>query len=141
MQIGDVRDDIVGMDDIGFETSVSHRCRQFLVKKFGDGGDACPLRCARDVVSRLDNNGQIAFRYSTVSGAKPGYPENPNGSVEDIAGITDKTGRVLGLMPHPERHFLFTHHPYWTRLEKTTAFGDGAKIFENGVKFARENLV
>ena len=102
-------------------------------------GNFIPI--SHDVVSRLDNNGQIAFRYSTVSGAKPGYPENPNGSVEDIAGITDKTGRVLGLMPHPERHFLFTHHPYWTRLEKTTAFGDGAKIFENGVKFARENLV
>ncbi|MBI3617620.1 MAG: phosphoribosylformylglycinamidine synthase I, partial [Candidatus Omnitrophica bacterium] len=68
------------------------------------------------VLAQLKQNGQVAFRYCDPRGGKPVYPENPNGSVDDIAGITDKTGRVLGLMPHPERHFLFTRHPFWTRL-------------------------
>ena len=93
-----------------------------------------------DVMNKLDHNGQIAFRYCSKSGTKPNYPENPNGSFDDVAGITDKTGRVLGLMPHPERHFLFTHHPSWTRLEKNGEYGDGAQIFKNGVEFAKENL-
>jgi phosphoribosylformylglycinamidine synthase I len=93
-----------------------------------------------NVLTRLDHNGQIAFRYCSPSGSRPHYPQNPNGSIEDIAGITDMTGRVLGLMPHPERHLLFTHHPYWTRLDKRSEYGDGAKLFENGVQFARESL-
>ena len=71
----------------------------------------------------------------------PKYPENPNGSVADIAGIVDKTGRILGMMPHPERHFLFTQHPYWTRLKKNGKYGHGAKIFENGINYAKENLL
>ena len=47
----------------------------------------------------------------------------------------------LGLMPHPERHFLFEQHPYWTRLTKKSEFGDGAKIFENGINYVKENLL
>ena len=59
------------------------------------------------------------------------------------SGITSMTatGRVLGLMPHPERHFLFEQHPFWTRLSKKSEFGDGAKIFENGVNYVKENLL
>lgn len=93
------------------------------------------------ILESLRKNGQIAFRYCTFDGDKPFYPENPNGSADHIAGITDKTGRILGLMPHPERHFLFTQHPFWTRLPKNGKFGDGAKIFENGVKYVKENLL
>lgn len=83
---------------------------------------------------------QIAFRYVSPDGGKAEYPLNPNGSPDDIAGITDPTGRVLGLMPHPERHFLFIHHPFWTRLTQKNKLGDGAKIFENGVRYAKEKL-
>ncbi len=95
------------------------------------------------VLKALVKNGQVAFRYCTAEGAKPGYPENPNGSTDDIAGITDSTGRILGLMPHPERYFLFTHHPYWTRLKsgRDKKFGQGAKIFENGVKYVKNRLI
>ena len=93
-----------------------------------------------EVLNHLKQNGQIAFRYCAPDGKDPQYPENPNGSVDHIAGITDKTGRILGLMPHPERHFLFVQHPFWTRLEKKGKFGDGAKIFENGVHYAEKNL-
>ncbi len=57
------------------------------------------------VKKQLESNGQIALRYVTVDGESPApYPFNPNGSTDDIAGITDPTGRILGLMPHPERN-------------------------------------
>jgi phosphoribosylformylglycinamidine synthase len=95
----------------------------------------------KKVMDALIANGQIALRYCSSDGSKPSYPDNPNGSTDDIAGICDTTGRILGLMPHPERHFLFEQHPYWTRLTKTSDYGDGAKIFENGVNYVKENLL
>ncbi len=92
------------------------------------------------VLSSIKKNNQIVFSYCDSKGRKADYPGNPNGSLEDIAGICDKTGRVLGLMPHPERHFLFEHHPHWTRLSKKSKLGDGAKIFKNGVNYAKKYL-
>jgi phosphoribosylformylglycinamidine synthase subunit PurQ / glutaminase len=95
----------------------------------------------KDVLKKLKDNGQVVFRYCDTKGRTPQYPDNPNGSVDHIAGISDRTGRILGLMPHPERHFLFTHHPFWTRLDKKNKHGQGAKIFENGVNYVKENLL
>ena len=95
----------------------------------------------KKVLDALADNGQIVLRYCTLDGGKPSYPDNPNGSIDDIAGITDTTGRVFGLMPHPERHFLFEQHPYWTRLTKKSELGDGARIFENGINYVKENLL
>jgi phosphoribosylformylglycinamidine synthase len=94
----------------------------------------------KKVLDALVSNGQIVLRYCAPDGGRPSYPDNPNGSIDDIAGITDTTGRVFGLMPHPERHFLFEQHPFWTRLTKKSEFGDGAKIFENGINYVMENL-
>lgn len=94
----------------------------------------------KQVLETLKANGQVIFHYCTKDGSAPVYPDNPNGSTENIAGICDTTGRVLGLMPHPERHFLSQQHPYWSRLTDRTKLGDGAKIFENGVNYIRENL-
>ena len=93
------------------------------------------------VLDLLESNGQVAFRYCGPHGGKPEYPHNPNGSIGDIAGITDRTGRILGLMPHPERHLLFTQHPFWTRLINNGRYGQGAKIFENGVNYAQKTLL
>ena len=93
------------------------------------------------VLQKLRNNGQIVFCYCSPEGGKPVYPENPNGSVEDIAGICDTTGRVLGLMPHPERHFFAIQHPSQTRLEEIGEFGDGAELFKNGIKYVKANLL
>lgn len=93
------------------------------------------------ILKQLADNNQIVFRYCSKEGRSPKYPENPNGSTDDIAGITDKTGRVLGLMPHPERHFLFYNHPFWTRLKSNGKYGDGAKIFENGVNYVKRHLL
>ncbi len=94
------------------------------------------------LLTELEVRGQVVFRYVTREGGKPGYPDNPNGSSDDIAGITDPTGRILGLMPHPERHFLGTQHPFWTRLDRNGDNpGDGAKIFQNGVEYVKKNLL
>ena len=95
----------------------------------------------QSILQTLKNNNQLIFKYTTADGQAPTYPANPNGSTEDIAGICDPTGRVLGLMPHPERHFFFEHHPSWARLTRTKSkLGDGARIFENGITYAKENL-
>jgi len=82
----------------------------------------------------LDQAGQIVLRYVDAAG-KPGpYPINPNGSQGDVAGICDMTGRVLGLMPHPERHVLPTQHPRWTR-NGLAEEGDGLRLFRNAVEY------
>ncbi|MFC1902457.1 phosphoribosylformylglycinamidine synthase I [Chloroflexota bacterium] len=67
--------------------------------------------------------------------SEAGYPYNPNGSVNNIAGICDTTGRVFALMPHPERHVRGTQHPQWTR-QGAKKYGDGFQIFLNAVKWA-----
>lgn len=65
------------------------------------------------------------------------YPYNPNGSVEGVAGLTDPTGRIFGLMPHPEAFNHITNHPRWTR--EKVSYAQGLVIFENAVKWIREN--
>jgi len=92
------------------------------------------------VLERLKANGQIVLQYSDAAGNAVNYPGNPNGSVEGIAGICDPSGRILGLMPHPERFTKATQHPHWTRLAEKP-MGQGNFIFQNAVKYARENLV
>jgi len=62
------------------------------------------------------------------------FPDNPNGSQANVAGVCDATGRVLGLMPHPERHIARTQHPRWTRPE-TTRTGDGLAMFVSAVAY------
>ncbi len=62
------------------------------------------------------------------------YPANPNGAMGDVAGISDATGRVLGLMPHPERFVDPTQHPCWTRRPKQET-GDGLRVFQNAVQY------
>ncbi|MEI8349761.1 MAG: phosphoribosylformylglycinamidine synthase I [Candidatus Omnitrophota bacterium] len=84
------------------------------------------------VLDAIEQNNQVALRYVDKGGDAAGYPFNPNGSLRSIAGIVDKTGRVFGLMPHPER-FIFEHQwPYW---KKKKLYPFGLKIFENGVKY------
>lgn len=91
------------------------------------------------VLERLKKNNQIVFQYCDEKAKLLGYPYNPNGSQDNIAGICDETGRIFGLMPHPERHIDILQHPRWT-LEKLKKEGDGLKIFKNGVEYARSSL-
>jgi phosphoribosylformylglycinamidine synthase subunit PurQ / glutaminase len=94
---------------------------------------------ARDaeVADSLRLNDQIALVYSRADGqpARGSYPENPNGSAQDIAGICNTRGNVLGLMPHPEDHIFAHQHPRWTRGETN---GSGLPLFVNGVRYAAE---
>jgi len=93
----------------------------------------------KNVLKKLKTNGQVVFQYCNSSGKLSGYPDNPNGSSSNIAGICDKTGRILGLMPHPERHLFRLQHPRNWNL-KSKKEGDGLQIFKNGVDFIRRNF-
>jgi phosphoribosylformylglycinamidine synthase len=96
----------------------------------------------------LEAAGCVVLRYADEEGQAAGgrFPWNPNGSLNDIAGISDPSGRVFGLMPHPERHLHFTQHPLWTRLAEECRRegrplpeeGDGMAIFRNAVTYFTE---
>jgi phosphoribosylformylglycinamidine synthase I len=86
------------------------------------------------ILKGLDEAGQVVLKYVDAEGNPGHYPVNPNGSQLDVAGLCDASGRVLGLMPHPERHVLPTQHPRWTR-EGLKAEGDGLRLFRNAVEF------
>lgn len=86
------------------------------------------------ILQGLQQTGQVVLRYVGADGQKGKYPVNPNGSQDDVAGVCDPTGRVLGLMPHPERHVLPTHHPRWTRTG-LAEHGAGFPIFRNAVQY------
>ena len=78
----------------------------------------------------------VVLYYADEQGnTTAGYPHNPNGSMNNIAGICDTSGRIFALMPHPERHIRGTQHPGWTRLGAQQR-GDGFQIFLNAVKWA-----
>lgn len=85
------------------------------------------------ILEGLDQAGQLVLRYVDAQGQPGAYPINPNGAQGDVAGVCDASGRVLGLMPHPERHVLPTQHPRWTR-DGLAAEGDGLRLFRNAVE-------
>ena len=99
-----------------------------------------------EVLDELDRAGQLVLRYaagkpsaalvSAIPQTAVAYPENPNGAERDVAGVCDSTGRVFGLMPHPERHVDPVQHPRWTRGEARTP-GDGLRVFANAVAYFR----
>lgn len=97
-----------------------------------------------NLLTELKRKKMIALRYHKGEMYKLyGLPYNPNGSLDNIAGITDHTGRVLGLMPHPDRALFFTQLPHWTLLKeeylragkKLPQYGPGLAIFKNGVDY------
>lgn len=92
-----------------------------------------------NILSKISINRQIVFKYVNERGEETGYPWNPNGSVQNIAGICDPTGQILGMMPHPERHVESTQHPHWTR-NGLKEWGDGFLIFKNAVRYVKTNL-
>ncbi len=102
--------------------------------KFIPGDDA--------VFEKLRANGQIALRYVNADGSPAAgkFPANPNGSCDDIAGICDPSGRILGLMPHPEAYVDRTNHPEWTRKDLPEE-GLGLQLFRNAVEYAKANLL
>ncbi|MFC1534909.1 phosphoribosylformylglycinamidine synthase subunit PurQ [Thermodesulfobacteriota bacterium] len=102
-------------------------------------------------IDLLFKNNQVVMQYTDEKGdiANRNWPDNPNGSLKDIAGICDPTGRIFGLMPHPEAFHDFTNHPEWTRKkellkrkgkELESREGDGIIIFRNAVEYVRDAL-
>ncbi|HEX5009042.1 MAG TPA: phosphoribosylformylglycinamidine synthase I [Planctomycetota bacterium] len=91
------------------------------------------------VRARLAADDRVVFRYVDEQlHPTQHYPENPNGSTDAIAGLTDRTGRVLGLMPHPERALFGYHHPAWTRQgARVPDLGPGAPLFANACDWVR----
>lgn len=91
-----------------------------------------------DAVRRdVERAGLNAVRY--VCGADEILPANPNGSELDCAGLCDPTGRIFGLMPHPDRYVMRTQHPSWTAREAGEK-GDGLAMFERAVAFCRAGV-
>lgn len=93
------------------------------------------------LLEELKSTGQIALQYihPETKEITMEYPFNPNGSVEAIAGLCDPSGRIFGLMPHPEAFNHFTNHPRWTRL--STPKTEGLLLFENAVSWIKRNLL
>lgn len=103
-----------------------------------------------DVLKRLAANQQLVLFYTLASGEPAGgeFPGNPNGSLMDVAGICDPTGRIFGLMPHPEAYHHWTNHPRWTyfleasRREGKTPKeeGEGVQFFRNAYAYVRKHF-
>ncbi len=109
------------------------------------------VMAAPEVIEQLVANNQVVFQYADKEGnpAQGAFPDNPNGSLEDIAGICDPSGRIFGLMPHPEAYNHFTNHPDWTRAKETAKRSGetpganvttGIKLFENGVTYIQNTF-
>jgi len=89
------------------------------------------------ILKDVEDNGLVVFRYADRKGKPASYPRNPNGSVNHIAGICNKSGTMLGLMPHPERYLSRCNHPRWTR-EALPEEGFGLIMFKNAVRYVKD---
>ncbi len=97
--------------------------------KFVPAGDS--------VLDQIETNNLSAFQYCKNDGeVTMEYPANPNGAINAIAGLCDETGRLFGMMPHPEAYLHRTNHPRWTR-ENLPEEGQGLAIFRNAINFIR----
>ncbi|MDI7260483.1 MAG: phosphoribosylformylglycinamidine synthase subunit PurQ [Thermodesulfobacteriota bacterium] len=95
-----------------------------------------------DVLRELKKKELIALQYCAESFKESvmDYPLNPNGSIDAIAGVCDETGRLMGMMPHPEAYLHRTNHPRWTR-EELPEEGMGVSFFRNGVQYIRDHFI
>lgn len=111
--------------------------RLYLPVRHGEGKF---IGTTREVVQTIIDKNLAPVRYAEpdFSGPTMRYPYNPNGSEGAIAGVCDPTGRIFGLMPHPECFVLRFHHPRWTR-EQLPEEGQGLSIFRNALNFLRSS--
>jgi phosphoribosylformylglycinamidine synthase len=97
------------------------------------------LLCALETLEEIRVGHLCPLRYADPISGEPtsGFPANPNGSLDAIAGLCDPSGRVFGLMPHPEAFLYPENHPAWRRRASRGPHGDGLALFVNGVDAAR----
>lgn len=105
-------------------------------------GEGRFITASQEVLQKLIQNNQIALQYSYEDGRIAGgkYPENPNGSALDIAGICNQEGTVFGLMPHPEDAYRGYQLPDWTKERKMLPHGDGFGIFKSMIDYVEKNF-
>jgi len=108
----------------------------FLPVRHGEG----KFYTTKDILEKIKENNQIVFKYTDEKGnITEKYPYNPNGSIDSIAAICDKSGLIFGLMPHPEAFLHGVNNPYWTinraNGKDIPEYGEGLKIFKNAVEF------
>ncbi|OHB28937.1 MAG: phosphoribosylformylglycinamidine synthase [Desulfuromonadaceae bacterium GWC2_58_13] len=98
---------------------------------------------SEEVLQRIETGHLATLKYCDPEYRAPvmNYPQNPNGSVNAIAGVCDASGRIFGLMPHPEAYVHRTHHPRWTRDESLPEEGMGLWLYRNAVQFIRNELL
>ncbi len=98
---------------------------------------------SEEVLGQIEAGHLAALKYCDADYDAPimDYPQNPNGSVNAIAGVCDASGRIFGLMPHPEAYVHRTHHPRWTREETLPEEGMGLWLYQNAVQFIRSELL
>jgi len=95
-----------------------------------------PTSSDHNLLTELDERGQVIFRYAGPGGTAPSYPWNPNGALSDVAALSDETGQILGMMPHPERFYQPVQHPTWQRRNELET-PDGLRLLQTGVETAR----
>ena len=88
-----------------------------------------------DTVSTMITDHLIPLQYAREGKATQSYPENPNGSLNAIAGVCDPTGRIFGLMPHPERFVEVIQHPNWRRGH--ISYPHGLPFFKNAIRYIK----
>lgn len=95
-----------------------------------------------EILKRITDSSQVVFQYATKDGkpANGGYPDNPNGSVSDIAGMSDPSGTIFGLMPHPEDAYWGYQLPDWTANRKPEVHGDGYPLLKAMVDYIEQSL-
>jgi phosphoribosylformylglycinamidine synthase len=111
----------------------------YLPMRHGEGKFLCDSDAT---LERIESGRLAVLKYSGPDYAEPTmeFPLNPNGAQNAIAGLCDPTGRLMGLMPHPEAFVHYTQHPRWTR-EQLPEEGDGLTLFRNAAEYARKNLL
>uniref|UniRef100_A0A831UF40 Phosphoribosylformylglycinamidine synthase subunit PurQ n=1 Tax=Geobacter metallireducens TaxID=28232 RepID=A0A831UF40_GEOME len=93
-------------------------------------------------LAAIEGKNLAVFKYSDAGYSAPAmeFPLNPNGSVNAIAALCSETGRLMGMMPHPEAFVHRTQHPRWTR-EELPEDGDGLVLFRNAADYVKTNLL
>ena len=100
-------------------------------------GEGKFVAATNESLLEIEKRNLVVMRYADAQGAPTAaYPDNPNGSANNIAGICDESGRVFGLMPHPEAFLHYTNHPRWTR-ESLPEQGQGVALFANAAKYLK----
>jgi phosphoribosylformylglycinamidine synthase I len=147
--IGEMDATLINNDSGHFECrwiklKIENNCKSKFLTSMEDEIIWCPVAhgegkffAKETVLSRIEKGNLVAFRYVNEKGnVTQKYPDNPNGALNAIAGVTDETGRVLGLMPHPECFVRVEQHPNWRRgnIKKP----QGLPLFINMVKFVEK---